>query len=308
MPHLPPSLRVFERGWLSANNILCKDVDEGLARYTLIDSGYVSHAGQTVDLVRQAVHGAPLVRVINTHLHSDHCGGNAALHATFNCRIAIPAADAAAVACWDEAALSFRASGQDCARFMYDELIAPGDTLELGGQTWQVLGAPGHDPHALLLFAPGPRILISGDALWQHGFGALFPELCGDSGFAEQHAVLELIADLDAAAVIPGHGPVFVDVEDAIARARSRLAYLQADPRRNALHAARVLIKFRLLQQRCMTDLALLQWMEGALYFEQIRSRFLDGVPMSEVMAESIAGLIKAGAARRADGVLYDLS
>ena len=38
--HLPASLQVFERGWLSANNVLLFDGDEA----TLIDSGYVSHA------------------------------------------------------------------------------------------------------------------------------------------------------------------------------------------------------------------------------------------------------------------------
>ena len=74
---LPDSLLVLERGWLSANNILCFDGD----RATLVDSGYVTHAAQTVDLVAQALAGRQLERVINTHSHSDHIGGNAALKA-----------------------------------------------------------------------------------------------------------------------------------------------------------------------------------------------------------------------------------
>ena len=41
---LPPSIRVLERGWLSANNVLLFDGGEAI----LVDSGYVSHAGQTV--------------------------------------------------------------------------------------------------------------------------------------------------------------------------------------------------------------------------------------------------------------------
>ena len=55
-PHLPASLQVFERGWLSANNVLLFDGDEA----TLIDSGYVSHADQTVKLVRAALDGRSL--------------------------------------------------------------------------------------------------------------------------------------------------------------------------------------------------------------------------------------------------------
>ena len=323
---LPPTLRVFERGWLSANSLLCCDAEGDVARgapinrpreagydgghpalsYTLIDTGYVTHAEQTVALMRHALAGAPLTRIINTHLHSDHCGGNAALHAEWGCRITIPAREAAAVAAWDEDRLSFRATGQDCARFVHDDVIAPGDTLQLGGYVWQVLAAPGHDPHALLLFAPELRILVSGDALWQNGFGVLFPELDGGGGFAEQRAVLDLIASLDAAVVIPGHGPVFDDVGAALERARSRLAYLEAEPRRNALQALRVLIKFRLLQRQHMPETELLRWMDGASYLHRIRARFFGDAPMAVLMAEGIAGLVKAGAARHVDGVLYD--
>src|SRR5207237_1275904 len=70
-------LLVFERGWLSSNNVLFAGDDS--TESVLIDSGYVTHSEQTVELVRQALRGRRLDRVINTHLHSDHCGGNHAL-------------------------------------------------------------------------------------------------------------------------------------------------------------------------------------------------------------------------------------
>ncbi len=66
---------MLERGWLSANNIVLMGPD-GTA---LVDSGYHTHAAQTVALVGHALAGRPLDRLVNTHLHSDHCGGNAAL-------------------------------------------------------------------------------------------------------------------------------------------------------------------------------------------------------------------------------------
>ena len=85
-------LAVFERGWLSSNNVLfAADDDHGS---TLVDSGYCTHADQTVALVRQALGSKPLDRLVNTHLHSDHCGGNHALREAFNCSIAVPAGDA----------------------------------------------------------------------------------------------------------------------------------------------------------------------------------------------------------------------
>lgn len=300
---LPPTLNVFERGWLSSNSVLCMDDGEA----TLIDTGYVDHAQQTLALVRHALGNASLTRVINTHLHSDHCGGNAVLQDAYGCRTEIPAAEARKVATWDETALSFRATGQACPRFNFDGVLHPGDTLRLGGFDWQALAAPGHDPHALMLYAPAQRILISGDALWENGFGVIFPELEGESGFAEQSAVLDLIASLDVALVIPGHGPVFSDVDGALNTARSRLDYLQGDPRRNALHAVKVLIKFRLLQTQNMTTGELLAWMQQATYLEDIRARHFAHAAMETVMDEGIRGLLKAKAATFEHGRLINL-
>ena len=242
---LPDSMQVFERGWLSANNVLFTGEETAL-----VDSGYVTHAPQTLALVRHALGGRALDRLMNTHLHSDHCGGNAALQAAYGCRTAIPAAESAKVAAWDEDALSYRATGQQCPRFGFDAVLTPGDELELGGLRWQVLGAPGHDPHALLLFCADEGVLIAGDALWENGFGVIFPELAGEPGFDETRATLDLIATLDARVVVPGHGRVFDDVPGALARAYSRLDYLSSDPRRNAENAVKVLVKFLLLERQ----------------------------------------------------------
>jgi len=238
-------MRVFERGWLSSNNVLFTG-----EQTALVDSGYVTHAPQTLVLVRHALGERSLDRLLNTHLHSDHCGGNGALQAAYGCHTAIPALEAAKVATWDEEALSFRATGQQCAPFTFDALLAPGQVLALGGLAWHVLAAPGHDPHALLLFCPVEGILIAGDALWENGFGVIFPELAGEPGFEEARATLDLIGTLDARVVIPGHGRMFEDVEGALQRAYSRLDYLAADPGRNAENAVKVLVKFLLLERQ----------------------------------------------------------
>lgn len=289
---LPPSLRVFERGWLSANNVLVVD-DEAA---TLIDTGYVTHAPQTVALVDAALAGRPLDAVVNTHLHSDHCGGNAALQMRWQPRTLIPAAEAGAVAAWDEEMLSFRATGQQCARFAFDGVLHDGDRLRLGNLDWEVVAAPGHDPHAVMLFAPEAGVLISGDALWENGFGVIFPELDGESGFVEQAAVLDRIAALDARIVIPGHGAVFTDIAAAIARARGRLDYLRADPLRNATHAVKVLVKFKLLEQQCMTQAALRAWLAQTPLMSRIRARYLPASTLDQLYDDTLRGLARVGA------------
>jgi glyoxylase-like metal-dependent hydrolase (beta-lactamase superfamily II) len=298
---LPASMQVFERGWLSANNILFTGRDGT----TLVDSGYVTHAGQTLALVRHALGDRPLDRIVNTHLHSDHCGGNAALKEAFGCRIAVPVFEADKVRNWDEDALSYRATGQQCARFTADDTIAPGDSLAMGGLPWQALSAPGHDPHALLFWCADEGILLSGDALWQNGFGVIFPELAGEPGFGDVKATLDLIASLAPRLVIPGHGAPFEDVDAALLRAYGRLDYLAADPVRNAENSVKVLLKFLLIERREIALAEVETLFETVPLLVLARERFLPRPP-AELAQWAGRALEKAGAARVQDGVLVD--
>lgn len=290
---LPDAIQVLERGWLSSNNILL------LGRHdtAIIDTGYVSHAPQTLALVRNVLHGRHLDQIINTHLHSDHCGGNATLQAHFGCQTSIPAAEADKVRHWDVDALSFKATGQRCDRFTFDATIAPGDVLRLADMEWQALGAPGHDPHALIFYCPREKVLISADALWQNGFGVIFPELDGQSGFAEERATLDLIAGLDVAVVIPGHGAPFTDVAAALARARSRLDYLAADPLRNAQNALKVLLKFLLLERQRIALAEIPVLLTSMPVFAAANHRYLRQAP-DELARWAVSQLLRAAAAR----------
>lgn len=290
-------MRVFERGWLSSNNVLFTG-----EQTALVDSGYVTHAPQTLALVRHALGGRALDLLVNTHLHSDHCGGNAALQAAYRCRTVIPAAEAAKVARWDEDALSYKATGQRCARFSFDATLCAGETLALGGMRWQALAAPGHDPHALLLYCAERGILISGDALWENGFGVIFPELAGEPGFDEQRATLELIETLDARIVIPGHGPVFTDAAAALVRARARLDYLSASPRRNGENAVKVMLKFLLLERQSLALDGLPALLASIPLVEHVRVTHLamEAVGLADW---AVQALVRAGAAH-VDGTM----
>ena len=50
--------------------------------------------------------------------------------------------------------------------------------------------------------------------------------------------------------VIPGHGRPFTDLKAALREAYSRIAYLEEDPRRNAQHGIKVLLKFLLMERQ----------------------------------------------------------
>lgn len=254
----PLSLQVLQRDWLSSNQIVFRS-DEGAA---VVDTGYASHAEQTVALLESVLGGAPLARILNTHLHSDHCGGNAALQARWpQARTAVPQSAWDKVQGWDQERLTYRLTGQRCERFRVDDALVPGSTIRLGGRDWEVHATGGHDPDAVVLFEPSARVLISGDALWRDKVAVIFPELDGESGFAEALHSLDLIEALQPAVVIPGHGAPFAEVADAIAISRSRLAKLQAQPASHVRHALRVLMMFHLMEHRSRPIHALCNWM-----------------------------------------------
>jgi len=286
-PALPASIHVLERGWLSSNNILLYG-SHGVA---VVDTGYVTHAEQTLALIQHALNGRTLDLIVNTHLHTDHCGGNALLQRHYRCDIAIPQLDADKVRAWDELEQGFKAAGQCCQR-----TLTPGQVLELGDLLWEVHAAPGHEPHSLILYCRAERILITADALWENGFGVIFPELIGASGFAEQQAVLELIESLDVDIVIPGHGAPFTDVAGALARAFSRLAYLRADPRRNASNALKVLIAFKLLEARSMSLAELDRFIDGSSLVQSCLQ--ILHTDHSAVLSEMLAALERGGTLR----------
>jgi glyoxylase-like metal-dependent hydrolase (beta-lactamase superfamily II) len=298
---LPATMRFIERDWLSANGVL---FDDG-RRTALVDTGFVKHRDLTLAIVRRALGPRPLDLIVNTHLHSDHCGGNAALQQAYDARTLIPAASADAVGRWDEAALTYASTGQRCERFGFDGTLDDGQTIELGGLEWCAIAAPGHDPEALVLHCARERLLISADALWGNGFGLIFPELEGESGFAEQRAILERIASLDVAVVLPGHGPMFTDVSGALRVARQRLDHLAADPARNARHAAKVLLKYQLLDRERVPIEGIVPLFESMPLVTGANARYL-GLSTAALADWAVGELERAGAARIVDGALVN--
>ncbi|WP_220812072.1 MBL fold metallo-hydrolase [Variovorax sp. UMC13] len=291
----PADITVFERGWLSSNNILLRG-----ERPVLVDSGYATHAAQTVALVEDALQDQPLSLLLNTHLHSDHCGGNAALQQRYPAlQTEVPAGEASAVALWDQGALSYRATGQQCPRFTAQGTLSGETERQLGDRRWEVHAAPGHDPNSVMLFEPASRTLVSADALWEHGFGVVFPELIGEPSFAEVAATLDQIERLAPEWVVPGHGRVFPDVKTALATARRRLDGMVRDPVKHARHAFKVLIKFKLLEQQRMSGAQWTEWRGATPYFKAIQTRFFSTYDLASLSEELLKELIGSGAARR---------
>lgn len=306
-PSLPPDLHVLQRGWLSSNNLLCLGEQPAV-----LDTGHVKHADDTVALVRQALgDGQALAAIAHTHLHSDHCGGTGALQAAFPAaRTWVPEVSLAHVRAWDEDALTFGGTAQRCARFTADAGLVPGQSVRLGQRDWQVHAAPGHDALAVLLFEPASGVLMAGDAMWENGVGVIFPHIDGSDGFEPFNDTLDLIERLDPAWVVPGHGAPFARaggaITAALARARQRIGYFLDHPSQHALYAAKVLIKYQMMDVEQMPRPAFRAWLNQAPSLHLLHQQHRPDLGWDDWLGLVLGPLIDKGALKLTDSHVLD--
>ena len=157
------------------------------------------------------------------------------------------------------------------ARFIFGQVLS-GSYMRLPVMTMMLL----------LFFNPEHRILISADALWGNGFGIVFPEVLGGHGFSEVGATLKVIEELNPLIVLPGHGPIVHDVTETLARAYSKLNYFVQSPILHASHAAKVLLKFKLLELQSVDLFDFKEWFENTPLLVRIHQSFFKTTPIQE--------------------------
>lgn len=156
------------------------------------------------------------VAVLLTHGHLDHtfsvapvCGARgitAYVHADDVAMLARPELGISA-----ETWAMFQGSGLTYTEPDDVTALADAETIELAGLAITVDHAPGHSPGSVLFRLPGddraPEWVVSGDVLFAGSIGRT--DLPGGSTAAMMTSLATKVLPLDdAAAVLPGHGPV----------------------------------------------------------------------------------------------------
>ncbi|MEM7312534.1 MAG: MBL fold metallo-hydrolase [Planctomycetota bacterium] len=166
--------------------------------------------GFDADKITQAIQQANLspVAILNTHGHSDHIAGNAAMKSEWpDIPLLIGTGDAPKLT--DPTLNLSAAYGLPITSPPADKLVNAGDRIEFAGIQMSVRETPGHSPgHVVFVIEQSERpwVVVGGDVLFQGSIGRTdFPD--GDHE-ALLTAIREQMYTLpDDTIVLTGHGP-----------------------------------------------------------------------------------------------------
>jgi len=142
--------------------------------------------------------------IINTHLHFDHCAGNAKLKSLFpNSQICSPKLEQDFV---NDSTKNASLGHYKLEPFEIDKLLEENDTLGLGETILKIISIPGHTHGHIAILAE--NAIFSGDLIFKNGVGRtdLFS---GDPNALDKSIakIDTLVKSIPQVTIYPGHGP-----------------------------------------------------------------------------------------------------
>ncbi len=182
---------------LNKMQIFCYLVgDKSTKTCALIDPAF--ETSRVLDIVNKE--GYTVTHVINTHGHSDHTAGNAAIIESTNAELLIHKHDAKQLDKLFNRAINRMLGGKKSPA--PDRLLEDGDIIKIGKTELKVIHTPGHSKGSICLSMDGN--IFTGDTLFVGGVGRT--DLPGGSFKKLSKSVQEKIYTLpDETRVWPGH-------------------------------------------------------------------------------------------------------
>jgi len=166
----------------------------------IIDPGNPDYLNYRVSgLKKDGIDPGDIGVIVNTHLHIDHSGGNAAFQALSGAKIALHPVQKEnyRLVVVD----GTRLLGEEPAEFKEDFLLDE-KQLTFGGVALELIPCPGHSPDCVCYYLKNEKVLFCGDVLFEMNTGRV--DLPGGDAEALKHSI-ESLAKLDIELLLPGH-------------------------------------------------------------------------------------------------------
>lgn len=175
-------------------------------KQVLIDSGTGFNFDSLKESLRKLhVNIEDIKKVINTHCHFDHVGGN--IHFK-KAKIALHKEDAPALEDENNKESFSFIFGAKMKQMSVDVKLDDGDILRINDVKLKVIHTPGHTKGSICLYDAKNKILFSGDTIFADNIGRT--DLIGGSRKIIMNS-LGIIKNLDVNILLPGHGAILLE-------------------------------------------------------------------------------------------------
>jgi glyoxylase-like metal-dependent hydrolase (beta-lactamase superfamily II) len=190
---------------------------------SIIDAGLMGKGSYKIEsILDMGIALSDIKRVIMTHTHLDHIGCLAEIlreipHAELwvHTREAEPLEQGDERIVYGMDMFQSMCQGQygikpGAFKFQVQRKLEGGETLEIGGISWEVIHVPGHSEGSIALYNRSGKILIPGDVVYaDYAIGRF--DLFGASG-AQHKESLYALAELEVDILLPGHNSIVENV------------------------------------------------------------------------------------------------
>lgn len=190
---------------------------------SLVDPGLTGKGKYKIQsLTKLGIDLASIKRVIMTHTHFDHIGCLSEIRKQIpSAELWVHATEAEQIEQGDERTVygldMFQSMCQaqygikpGAFRFKVDRKLRGGETLDLGGMSWEVIHIPGHSKGCIALYDRSAKVLIPGDVVYaDYAIGRF--DLYGADASALRKSLLRL-AELEVDVLLPGHNRILEKV------------------------------------------------------------------------------------------------
>ena len=268
-----PDFYFFQRGYLNANHFAYRSVHP-----VLIDTGYLGDWDATEAMLsRIGLDLGRTERIITTHTHCDHIGGNHQVQKRSGCAIALHPRGFQFMLDGDDRSPWWSFFHQEAEFFQPTERLADGQVIQVGPHAFEVIHTPGHASDGLVLYHRPGHILLSSDALWENDFPVMTLAVEGENAIETMLASLNKIAALEVNRVFPGHGAPCDDFNTALKRAIARLERFCKDPQLVGWDLVKKILVYTLLMKGRMPRATFFQDLTATTWFPDTVNRYFSG-------------------------------